>query len=84
MKIKQFTETKFIRTLQDASQNGIDIDAQVLDNEYDEFVLPVFHESAASTDRAAYLNTLAYTREKLGSLTEVSGKKCGNLCQKSA
>ncbi|GHU83262.1 hypothetical protein FACS189415_5220 [Bacteroidia bacterium] len=76
---KQFLSTKLFLLLQEASQEGIDVDAQVLQNGYDEFALLVFSEDAASTGRAAFRNTLAYTRVELKSLSEVSGKKCGNF-----
>jgi hypothetical protein len=81
--MKRFIETKLFLALQEASQKGVDIDAQTLENSYDEFVMLVFHESTASTDRAAYHNTLVYTRVELKSLTEVSGKKCSNLFTES-
>ncbi|GAB6013182.1 hypothetical protein [Viscerimonas tarda] len=77
--MKQFIQTKFFRTLQEASQKGIDIDTQVLQNQYDEFVMLVYQEDAAVIDKAAYRNTLVHTRVELGSLTGVSGKKCGNF-----
>jgi hypothetical protein len=77
--MKQFNSTKLFLTLREASQNGIDIDAQVLESEYDEFVISVFSENAAFTDQTAYRNALVYTRVELSSLTGVSGKKCYGL-----
>jgi hypothetical protein len=59
--MKHFLGTKFFLALQEASQKGIDIEAQVLENEYDEFVLFIFHENAVAPDKAAYHNTLVYT-----------------------
>jgi hypothetical protein len=54
--MKRFISTKFFLLLQDASQKSIDVDAKVLANGYDEFVLLLFSEGAASTDRVAYHN----------------------------
>jgi hypothetical protein len=73
--MKKFISTKFFLALQDASQKGIDKDAKVLQNGYDEFALSVFHGKAAFIDKAEYHNALAYTRVELASLPEVSGKK---------
>jgi len=42
---------------------------------YDEFVMLLFSENAALTDKAAYRNVLVYTRTELASLTEVSGEQ---------
>jgi hypothetical protein len=81
--MKQFLETKLFLTLQDASQKGIDTDAKTLENSYDEFVMRLFSEGAASTNRAAYHNTLVYTRAELAGLAGVSEKKCNNLFAKS-
>lgn len=81
--MKRFISTKLFLTLQDASQTGVDADAQVLQNSYDEFVVFLFSESAVSKNKTAYHNALIYTRVELASLTEVSGKKCGNLFPQS-
>jgi hypothetical protein len=80
--MKQFISTKFFLSLQESSQKGIDVDTKVLANEYDKFVLLLFSESAASTDRVAYHNMLVYTRVELVNLTGVSGKKCVRLPEK--
>jgi hypothetical protein len=80
--MKRFISTKFFLSLQEASQKGIDMDAQVLANRYDRFVLLLFSESAASTDRVAYRNMLVYTRVELASLRGVSEKKCVRLSEK--
>lgn len=80
--MKRFISTKFFLTLQEASQKGIDMDTQVLDNAYDEFVILLFSEGTASTDRVAYHNMLVYTRVELAGLTGVSGKKCARLFEK--
>jgi hypothetical protein len=79
--MKQFISTKFFLSLQDASQKGIDINTQVLKTGYDEFVMLLFSEGAASTDRIAYHNLLVYNRVELASLTGVSGKKCVRLLE---
>jgi hypothetical protein len=81
--MKRFISTKFFLLLQDASQKSIDMDAQVLANGYDEFVLLLFSEVTASTDRVAYHNMLVYTCVELASLTGVSGKKCVRLPKKN-
>lgn len=70
---------KFFLLLQKASQKGIDMDAKVLQNGYDEFVLSVFQDKVAFIDKDEYHNALAYTRVELASLPEVSGKKCNCL-----
>jgi hypothetical protein len=80
--MKRFIQTKFIRTLQEASQTGIEADAAVLEQGYDEFALLLFSQSVAQTDRTACFNSLVYTRAELGGLTPVSGKKCG-VCRES-
>jgi hypothetical protein len=72
--MKRFISTKLFLVLQEASQKGVDVGVQALENGYDEFVIHVFHESAASTDMAAYHNTLVYTQVELKSLTKVSKK----------
>jgi len=77
--MKQFIKTKFFLALQEASQKGFDLDSQVLQKVYDEFVLLLFSGSAAFTDKAAYRNVLVYTRVELAGLTKGTGKKCDNL-----
>jgi hypothetical protein len=81
--MKQFIHTKFILTLQDASQKGIDKDAKVLQNGYDKFVKSVFQGGTAFTDKSAYHDALVYTRVELATLPEASGKKCGGLSAQS-
>ena len=73
--MKRFISTKFFLLLQKASQNGIDIDANVLKVEYDRFVMLVFSESGILTDKQIFHNTLVYTRVELASLTAVLKKK---------
>jgi hypothetical protein len=77
--MKQFIKTKFFRSMQEASQKGVDIDAQVLKNGYDEFVILLFSKNATSINRVAHHDRLVYTRVELESLTGVSGKKCIRL-----
>jgi hypothetical protein len=74
-KMKQFISTKLFLALQETSQKGVDIDAKVLKNGYDEFVLLLFSGNAASADRAAYHNALVYTRVELAILAEIPQKK---------
>jgi len=56
--MKRFISTKLFYSLQEPSQTGIDMDAQLLKNEYDEFVAFLFSESAAFTDKSAYHDAL--------------------------
>jgi hypothetical protein len=80
--MKRFIQTKFFLTLQEASQTGIEADAAVLANGYDEFALLLFSQCAAPSDRTVYYKTLVYTRAELAGLTPVLGKKY-RVCQKS-
>ena len=73
--MKQFTETKFFRTLEKISQKGITVDIQILQNEYDEFVLLLLSENVAPANKATFFNSLVYTRAELVGLTEVLEKK---------
>ncbi|MDR2914766.1 MAG: hypothetical protein LBV74_08040 [Tannerella sp.] len=73
--MKRFISTKFFLTLQEASQKGIEVDAEVLKNGYDEFVLLLFSECTALNNKTVHYNALVYTRTELSALTGVSGKK---------
>ena len=77
--MKQFISTKLFLALQEASQTGIDEDAGVLENGYEEFIMLLFSEKTAFTDKVTYHNKLVYTRVEFGSLTGVSKKKYSNL-----
>jgi hypothetical protein len=81
--MNRFISMKFFLALQDASQKGINKDAKVLKNGYDEFVESIFRGRTAFTDKAAYHDALVYTRVELATLPEVSGKKCGGLSAQS-
>jgi hypothetical protein len=81
--MKQFIKTKFFRSMQEASQKGVDVDAQVLENGYDKFAMLLFSEGATSTDKVAYHDMLVYTHVELANLTEVSGEKCVHLSKKN-
>jgi hypothetical protein len=70
--MKQFIETKFFLTLQEASQK--DADVQVLANQYEEFAVLVLRANADVPDKTAYYNALVYTRAELAGLEQVSGK----------
>jgi hypothetical protein len=59
--MKRFVQTKLFRTLREASQKGIEVDAGVLEKEYDEFAKFLFSDGAASTDQSACYNALVYT-----------------------
>ena len=81
--MKRLTTTKFFIALHDITQKDISIDAQVLKKCYDEFVMLLFSQSAAFSGKAAFHNTLEYTRVELTSLTEeVSEKKCTCFTEK--
>ena len=73
--MKQLVSTKLVRTLQTASQNGANIDAHTLENDYDDFVKIVFAENADTIDKSAFRQMLVYTRVELLGFTEVSEKK---------
>lgn len=73
--MKRFIKTKLFRILQEASQKGIQTDAVVLEQAYEEFALLLFSLCAAPSDQVACHNTLIYTRVELASLTGVSGEK---------
>jgi len=75
----EFVSTKFFLALQKASQTGIDVDADVLKNGYNEFVKLVFTKDTTVSDRTVYRQTLLCTRVELSSLALTSEKKCGNL-----
>jgi hypothetical protein len=75
--MNKFILTKLFLSLKEASQKGIDVDVKVLEKSHNKFVMLLYSESAAATDRTAFRNTLAYTRVELACLTGVSGKKCG-------
>ena len=77
--MKQLVSTKFVRALRTASQTGANIDAQVLENDYDDFVKIVF----SHTNGVASHNTLSYTRLELSSLAKVSEKKSFFLSKQS-
>jgi hypothetical protein len=81
--VKRFTTTKFVLALKDAFQKGNDVDTQVMEKEYDKFALLLLTDTVLSLDRAAYRNSLIYTRAELAGLAGVSGKKCGNLSSQS-
>ncbi|MDR0699078.1 MAG: hypothetical protein LBG28_07685 [Tannerella sp.] len=80
--MKRFISTKLFLALQEASQKNIEIDVQVLENSYDEFVNRLFKDCTAE-NRSAYRNSLVYTHAELASLTGVSEKKCPNLSWQS-
>jgi hypothetical protein len=81
--MKQFISTKLFFSLQEASQKGIDMDAKMLQDEYDKFAKLVFSENAAPAGKTAYYNALIYTHVELAGLTGVSGKKCSDLPKES-
>jgi hypothetical protein len=81
--MKKLVTTKFFLLLKEASQKGNAVDTHVLENCYEEFVMLLFSLSAALTSKAAFHNTLDYTRVELTSFTEeVSKKKHTGLFEK--
>jgi hypothetical protein len=81
--MNRFISTKLFLALQEASQKGIDRDAKVLKNGYDEFVMSIFQGRTAFTDKAAYHDVLVYTRVELATLSEVSGKNAAVYLRKA-
>jgi hypothetical protein len=79
--MKRFITTKFILALKEATQNGIDPDAHVMDKEYDKFAIFLLTDTSLSSDKTTYRNSLIYIRAELAGMPAVSGKKCGNLSQ---
>ncbi|KAA6327092.1 hypothetical protein EZS27_023891 [termite gut metagenome] len=77
--MKRFTNTNFFLLLKESSQAQTGMDTQVLNNEYDKFAMLLFMDTTLFSDKVAYRNSLVYTNAELVSLTEVSGKKCGNF-----
>lgn len=77
--MKRFTSTEFFRALWEASQKGIEADAQVLENGYDEFVMLLLSEGTACTDKTTYYRSLAYTRLELECMTGGAGEKYSHI-----
>ena len=73
--MKRFISTKLFLALQETSQTGIDGDAGVLKNGYDEFAMLLFSNSINLTDKLSCLNMLVYTRVEFAGITGVSEKK---------
>ena len=74
-KMKRFISTKFLRTLQEALLKNVNVDTDVIKNEYVEFAAFVFSEFSNLSDRTAYRNALAYTLSELkGMAKQVSHK----------
>ena len=66
--MKKLVLTKFFRTLREASQTGIDADADTLQKEYDDFAGLVFSEGIAATDimqTKRALNFVLTTKSKI-------------------
>ena len=78
--MKRFIATELFLSLKNASQNGIDMDATVLENDYDAFAMLVFSEMALPRNKAEIHSALCYTRVELFVLRRDSRalkKKCG-------
>ena len=82
--MKKLILTDFFRTLQEASQTGIDKNADRLQNEYDDFANTIFsvgancHDCIQNTktdNRVVCHNMLVYTRVELSGLKKFSIKK---------
>jgi hypothetical protein len=74
-KMKRFITTKLILILKEASQTGVDLDVRVMDKEYDKFAVFLLTDTTLSSNKAAYRNSLIYTRAELAGMTKVSEKK---------
>jgi hypothetical protein len=73
----KLTSTKFFLILKEASQRGIDLNEQVLEEAYNDFTLHVFTESRDPSGKAAYRFSLVCTRIELIDLVKrLAGKKC--------
>jgi hypothetical protein len=73
--MKRLIEAKFFRALQEMLQRDVETDIRLLENRYNRFVKFLFSDCAASTDKAAFHDSLVYTLVELSGLTEVSEKK---------
>jgi hypothetical protein len=71
--------------LQEASQTGIKIEAQILANRYDEFVMLLFSELALQQNKADSYPLLCYTRAELAALqkSEMLEKNVATFIQKA-
>jgi hypothetical protein len=76
--MKRFTETPFFLLIK-----GNENSPSLLKREYEKFARRLLTDTALSSDRATYRNSLVYTSAELENLTGVSGKKCRNLSAKS-
>jgi hypothetical protein len=81
--MKELVSTEFFHTLQEASQTGIDKNADILQNEYDDFANIIFsvgttcHEcmkSEKTDNRVVCHSMLVYTRVELSGLKILSKK----------
>lgn len=83
---KKIISTKLFLSLREALQKGIDIDAQVLESEYDEFAGLLFSETSLSQDKAKTLFIFHYTRVEFSVLqknSRMQKKKCSDFSAKS-
>jgi hypothetical protein len=58
--MKQFISTKFFLLLQEASQNRTEVEAKVLELEYEVFAYFLFNEAVLSPDKVVFHDTLCY------------------------
>ena len=81
--MKELTTSKFFRTLQETSQTGIDKNADLLQNEYEDFADMIFSvgsnceqclQRERADNRVICHNMLVYTHVELSGLKRVSGK----------
>ena len=81
--MKELTTSKFFRTLQETSQSGIDKNADLLQNEYEDFADMIFSvgsnceqclQRERADNRVICHNMLVYTHVELNGLKRVSGK----------
>ena len=81
--MKELVSSKFFHSIQEASQTGIDKNANILQNEYDDFADLIFSmgsdcerclQRERTDNRIICHNMLVYTRIELFGLKRLSGK----------
>jgi hypothetical protein len=70
--MEKLTSTQFFRMVRESAQNGIELDAQEIKREYDNFAGILFAEDDPVGGKDQYRNELVYTRTELLGLTGVS------------
>ena len=73
--MKKFISTRFILTLQETSQTGIEVNTPEMTSEYDTFATLIFLESDNFPSRTKYREALVYTLSELAGLAKYFQKK---------